>query len=97
MNQPTGYTPHKKKQSAVTSLENKDGDALDEFMGKGGRRKRSRRRKRKKKRTRRKKRKKKRSKKKRRLEAGIEYCGNPEWICMTEPDVLIRGDRKSVV
>ena len=25
----------------------------------------------------------------RRLEAGIEYCGNPEWICMTEPDVLI--------
>ena len=27
----------------------------------------------------------------RRLEAGIEYCGNPEWICMTEPDVLIRG------
>ena len=27
----------------------------------------------------------------RRLEAGIEFCGNPEWICMTEPDVLIRG------
>ena len=27
----------------------------------------------------------------RRLEAGIKYCGNPEWICMTEPDVLIRG------
>ena len=27
----------------------------------------------------------------RRLEAGINYCGNPEWICMTEPDVLIRG------
>ena len=26
-----------------------------------------------------------------RLERGIEYCGNPEWICMTEPDVLIRG------
>lgn len=26
-----------------------------------------------------------------RLERGIEYCGNPEWMCMTEPDVLIRG------
>lgn len=26
-----------------------------------------------------------------RLERGIEYCENPEWICMTEPDVLIRG------
>tara|TARA_B100000214_G_scaffold352978_1_gene308630 strand:- start:144 stop:1025 length:882 start_codon:yes stop_codon:yes gene_type:complete len=27
----------------------------------------------------------------RRLEKGIEVCGNPEWICMMEPDVLIRG------
>ena len=27
----------------------------------------------------------------RRVEKGIEVCGNPEWICMTEPDVLIRG------
>ena len=27
----------------------------------------------------------------RRLEAGINYCGNPEWTCMVEPDVLIRG------
>ena len=27
----------------------------------------------------------------RRIEAGIKYCGNPEWICLTEPDVLIRG------
>ena len=26
-----------------------------------------------------------------RVEKGIEVCGNPEWICMTEPDVLIRG------
>ena len=26
-----------------------------------------------------------------RVQRGIEYCGNPEWICMTEPDVLIRG------
>ena len=26
-----------------------------------------------------------------RAERGIEFCGNPEWICMTEPDVLIRG------
>ncbi len=26
-----------------------------------------------------------------RLERGIEFCENPEWICMTEPDVLIRG------
>ena len=25
------------------------------------------------------------------VEKGIEVCGNPEWICMTEPDVLIRG------
>ena len=23
-----------------------------------------------------------------RLERGIEYCGNPEWICMTEPDAV---------
>ena len=27
----------------------------------------------------------------RRVEKGIEVCGNPEWTCMTEPDVLIRG------
>lgn len=26
-----------------------------------------------------------------RLERGIEYCNNPEWICMLDPDVLIRG------
>lgn len=26
-----------------------------------------------------------------RIEKGIKCCGNPEWICMTEPDVLIRG------
>ena len=26
-----------------------------------------------------------------RAQRGIEFCGNPEWICMTEPDVLIRG------
>ena len=26
-----------------------------------------------------------------RVVKGIEICGNPEWICMTEPDVLIRG------
>jgi hypothetical protein len=25
-----------------------------------------------------------------RLERGIKFCQNPEWICMTEPDVLIR-------
>ena len=25
------------------------------------------------------------------VEKGIEVCGNPEWTCMTEPDVLIRG------
>ena len=27
----------------------------------------------------------------RRVVAGIEYCGNPEWICMLDPDVLVRG------
>ena len=27
----------------------------------------------------------------RRLETGLEYCEYPEWFCMTEPDVLIRG------
>ena len=27
----------------------------------------------------------------RRLKDGIEFCNYPEWICMTEPDVLIRG------
>jgi len=27
----------------------------------------------------------------RRLQEGLEYCGYPEWFCMTEPDVLIRG------
>ena len=26
-----------------------------------------------------------------RLQRGLEYCGYPEWFCMTEPDVLIRG------
>ena len=26
----------------------------------------------------------------RRMEAGIKHCNNPEWICATEPDVLIR-------
>ena len=26
-----------------------------------------------------------------RVQRGIEYCGNPEWTCLTEPDVLIRG------
>ena len=26
-----------------------------------------------------------------RVQRGIKYCGNPEWTCMTEPDVLIRG------
>tara|TARA_Y100001934_G_scaffold282426_1_gene396130 strand:- start:1418 stop:2311 length:894 start_codon:yes stop_codon:yes gene_type:complete len=26
-----------------------------------------------------------------RLEKGIEFCGNPDWIFMTEPDVLLRG------
>ena len=26
-----------------------------------------------------------------RVQRGIKFCGNPEWICMTEPDVLIRG------
>ena len=26
-----------------------------------------------------------------RVERGIKFCGNPEWICVTEPDVLIRG------
>ena len=27
----------------------------------------------------------------RRLQEGLEYCEYPEWFCMTEPDVLIRG------
>jgi len=27
----------------------------------------------------------------RRVEKGIEVCGNPEWTCMSEPDVLFRG------
>ncbi len=27
----------------------------------------------------------------RRVKDGIKFCNNPEWICMTEPDVLIRG------
>ena len=27
----------------------------------------------------------------RRIEEGIKYCGNPEWMCLVEPDVLIRG------
>ena len=26
-----------------------------------------------------------------RLQEGLEFCGYPEWFCMTEPDVLIRG------
>jgi len=26
-----------------------------------------------------------------RLEKGIKYCGNPDWIFMSEPDVLLRG------
>ena len=26
-----------------------------------------------------------------RVQRGIEYCGNPKWTCLTEPDVLIRG------
>ena len=26
-----------------------------------------------------------------RVNKGIEYCGNPEWTFMTEPDVLLRG------
>ena len=26
-----------------------------------------------------------------RVKRGIEYCGNPDWIFMTEPDVLLRG------
>jgi len=26
-----------------------------------------------------------------RVERGIKFCGNPEWTCVTEPDVLIRG------
>jgi len=26
-----------------------------------------------------------------RVGEGIEYCGNPDWIFMTEPDVLLRG------
>lgn len=30
-----------------------------------------------------------------RLEKGIEFCGNPDWIFMTEPDVLLR-DKFSV-
>jgi len=27
----------------------------------------------------------------RRLKEGLEFCNYPEWFCMTEPDVLIRG------
>ena len=27
----------------------------------------------------------------RRLKEGLEFCEYPEWFCMTEPDVLIRG------
>ncbi len=27
-----------------------------------------------------------------RLSEGIAFCGNPEWFCMTEPDVFIRGE-----
>ncbi len=27
----------------------------------------------------------------RRISEGLEYCGYPEWFCMTEPDVFIRG------
>jgi hypothetical protein len=27
----------------------------------------------------------------RRLKEGLEFCDYPEWFCMTEPDVLIRG------
>ena len=27
----------------------------------------------------------------RRLQEGLEFCEYPEWFCMTEPDVLIRG------
>ena len=27
----------------------------------------------------------------RRVKEGIRFCNNPEWICMTEPDVIIRG------
>ena len=30
-----------------------------------------------------------------RVQKGIEYCGNPDWIFMTEPDVLLR-DKFSV-
>lgn len=26
-----------------------------------------------------------------RLEKGIKYCGNPDWIFMSEPDVILRG------
>ena len=63
---PSGLTPaqQRRRMESVTSLENEKNDALDEFMRKGGRRKRTRRRRKKKKK--RSKRKKKRSKTKKR-------------------------------